>query len=191
VGKKGIYKWRGRTYSQLDLSLRSRIVYNGRLWLLRLSRLPNRPTMFFFPLPDPTFSPPKCTNTWTPFLYGRVQLAYFRLEATGNGKTYNQTDVAILDKEGRMAGRLNSDQHHESQYYSESAGSFIAISRTVDLRHDSPVSSRIEVVYHNDVNVLWVEWKDGIAYRLGNGHIPVTATCWLAQSPEEIDIKLG
>ena len=38
-------------------------------------------------------------------------------------------------------------------------------------------------------SVLWIEWKDGIAYRLGVGMI--WKEFWEGEGPEEIDVVLG
>jgi hypothetical protein len=39
------------------------------------------------------------------------------------------------------------------------------------------------------VNVLWVEWEDGIAYRKAYGRVMKSA--WEAQNLESIDLVLG
>jgi hypothetical protein len=71
----------------------------------------------------------------------------------------------------------------------------VAISRSRSLiRQNSPRGSDLsdssnEWRQDDEVNVLWVEWEQGIAYRLSSGY--VEEAHWYALNPEEVDLVLG
>lgn len=105
----------------------------------------------------------------------------------------------IYDKTGNWAGHFRSHDMNlglnSENYDGQEPLEFIAISEGSE-RGGSHVFDMVYARNHMDdggtlkfVNVLWIEWKEGIAYRRGLGHIVKSA--WDSEVKEEVEVCLG
>jgi hypothetical protein len=150
-------------------------------------------------VPDLSFSQPLTSS----LLFFKTTGSHFKIQfyCTKSPGHYPE-DLAIAniyDGEGSWAGHFRShdmdlglkSRNHDGQESLE----FIAISEGSE-HGESHVFDMEYAKQHMDeqgrlrfVNVLWIEWVDGIAYRRGLGHIVKIA--WDRQLKEEVDVCLG
>jgi hypothetical protein len=109
----------------------------------------------------------------------------------------------LQDAEGAWIGILHPHDllFHCFSNPSDTVGEFVEISRGYAFKGDwltgvdewmlcegdSPKS--IDRVDHEFINVLWVEWEEGVAYRKGIGRVMKSA--WEGLELEWIDLVLG
>ena len=143
-------------------------------------------------------------RSWLPFLYGQVKSAIFQI-----GISFYQDDKSQSDKslsfhlenaDGEWVGIIESHyselKHCQEGDECEVVGiSYGSSQNWGDDDHPYEMVIRDELgdyrceKYYEYVNVLWIHWKDGIAYRQGIGRI--WRHLWDDHEKREIDIVLG
>ena len=169
---------------------------------------------FSYPVPLPKKGDQNRSQTLPQFLFGRTRRGYFKeLPKQGLlGRVYDERRpcltsgilIFLQDNHGKWAGMLqlheealveshaNTLQDHSSKFelVSISAGTFSSVNKAQcfsvwrSLGYEWIVPDRSEFY-----NVLWIEWKDGVAYRKGLGRVVKEA--WESQATEWIDLTLG
>ncbi|KAH8650032.1 hypothetical protein BX600DRAFT_483938 [Xylariales sp. PMI_506] len=161
----------------------------------------NRYWYYPFPVPDITEHTRPMMPDQTEYLFCKTD----RANLWARKDVHEQSDmeaniVDICDETGNKIGRLHL--HNKTQL------DFIASNRV-----DGAPGTRVELVavcktrqyrqtwneelrrYDNPLQildnyqVLWIEWKDGVAYRLASGH--VESKDWLEAKLENISLVLG
>jgi hypothetical protein len=112
--------------------------------------------------------------------------------------TYHST-YSLCDAEGVWVGHLGLPNEPENRL-SNSICEFVEISRGYAVEGDLLIGI-VDEMEHPDrpklpkgekyefINVLWIEWEEGIAYRKAYGRVMKSA--WEAQELEWIDLTLG
>ncbi|KAF7890392.1 hypothetical protein EAF00_008707 [Botryotinia globosa] len=148
-----------------------------------------------FPVPDTHNSTPPVMpeqtsylfcKTWRAHLWGRqaIEGNIARIfnssgEGIGSLQLHNEADLSLspsIDSEEIHGLPVDLIALYKSRTYSKTwnAG---------QRKHDHPLRRE------DNYKVLWVEWKEGIAYRLASGQ--VKAEDWEKLDPEKIDLILG
>lgn len=164
-------------------------------------------TWFFpFPVPNIQESTPPSIPEQTPFLYCKTKQARVwarrpdETNADPSPDPFNQNILNLHTNSGTVVGSLHLHNEEQLKHFLETAeegkpGEMIAVvsislsrvySKTWNkekVRYDYPCFSR------EHYNVLWVEWQDGVAYRLASGQID--RACWDQLEPEDVDLILG
>jgi hypothetical protein len=157
---------------------------------------------FWYPIPISQVEKIADSSVLFPFISCRTSRCWLRVEVM---LPYNLR-AYLRDGTGAWAGALNCNNIEDLQPFSSTRSSrkgsqceLISISKGYALnsfewdRHvvpelghkERPKSSELYEFY----NVLWIEWKEGIAYRKGSGR--VEKSMWEAQPLEWIDVTLG
>ena len=164
-------------------------------------------TSFRFPIAikDPKITPK--FQVGGPFLSCNTTRGWFEVRC-GSG-WYKDLAFPIYGSKGDLAGSLatygvdvNKDRRPllMREFIAISAGS-IQIEGDIweGRRRVKRLRRRVKRLHHADlpgdgkpyeyVNVLWIQWEDGIAYRRGIGH--VVKSIWEQQATDVIDLILG
>jgi hypothetical protein len=162
-------------------------------------------------VPEPFWYPiPLCSETqdhllWptAPFLSCKAEMAWFYL---GEEISRARMSFSIRDLDGSWAGAIRLHEHlpkgslisYDQKSVPRQKCELAAISlghaynsmEDLDLDEwkmiERPESTRIKYEFYN---VLWIEWKEGFAYRKGIGR--VVKEIWECQKLKCIDLKLG
>ena len=169
---------------------------------------------FSYPVPLPKKDHQNRSQTLPQFLFGRTRRGYFKestrdfgVRVYDNGGPVLASEILIFlqDNHGKWAGMLQLhdralvsshrytllDRSNDLELVSISAGTFSSV-------HDARcfnVLRKLGIIdcWRTDIfefyNVLWIEWKDGVAYRKGLGRVRKEA--WESQATEWIDLTLG
>ncbi|KAF2107854.1 heterokaryon incompatibility protein-domain-containing protein [Lophiotrema nucula] len=155
-------------------------------------------TRFWYPIPIRDQATPVPMKTLEPFIHCRTQRGY--LSVSLGLRTKN---VILRIDSGQWAGKLRLDEDHEIGTLAKEKDSvtfeLILISEgQVPNSMSSPYYPRLEWDHperpkegriYKWINVLAIEWKDGIAYRKGLGR--VAKSVWETLELEEIDVTLN
>ncbi|KAL2824062.1 heterokaryon incompatibility protein-domain-containing protein [Aspergillus cavernicola] len=148
-----------------------------------------------FPVPDIEDSTPWFVPEQTPYLFCKTKrtMLWARQE-----DDYNV--VGLLNKSGDRVGTLHLHNQEQLEAFPKE-GTDDAPGRAVELVaiHRSRICKKVWDEKHGrhtgpphvleTYTVLWVEWKEGVAYRLAAGS--VAAKCWEELDLEEISLTLG
>jgi hypothetical protein len=143
-----------------------------------------------FPYPVPivkSIQPESCSFVWRTILYGTGQRANFAF-----AKWDDDNGAGVNDTDGNHIGYIKSHPGVGHDSFGGNNCSVIAICETIVWRnHTTRVPDfPLDVTDHPYIiEVLWVEWREEIAYRKGTGW--VTRSAWNDATPDIIDIKLG
>ncbi|KXH51918.1 heterokaryon incompatibility protein, partial [Colletotrichum nymphaeae SA-01] len=161
---------------------------------------------FWFPIPLATIDsvndgPPSCTPA---YLHGLTRRGSLQISKLSHDHRTSQCVCATLcESNGRWAGvlRLNAASLDSDEYYGAAVGETC---RLVEISAGSAENQprddvgfdgweEAEFARHRGeykfVNVLWVEWRDGVAYRKALGRIWEAA--WARVASEDVQITLG
>lgn len=154
---------------------------------------------FGYPIPLPEADQQNCSQTSPPFLFGRTRRGYFKVDRTSDkcsqvrGLDELRSQIKILhllislqDNNGRWAGFI---QLHDETLISLLNSALKVNWRELELVSISAGTAIFSTSLRGFYNVLWIEWKEGIAYRKGLGRISKEA--WERQATEWIDLTLG
>ena len=172
---------------------------------------------FGYPIPLPKRNQQNAPHILSKFLFGQTRRGHFKEDRTpnlhsrvpslfGNRRPNNASGIHIFleDDGGAWAGTI---QLHDNALFSSSTNSLLDDSSKLELvsisagtatclkdPHTFRVSQGDGVGISNDYlfefyNVLWIEWKEGVAYRKGLGRVIKEA--WERQATEWIDLALG
>lgn len=158
-------------------------------------------TTFKYPIPITASSSPHITDIQFPLIACRTNRAWFTLGVIVSSPGAC-VSFSLLDSNGEWAGsiRLNHYPHTEfglpSEYQRGFLCELIAISmcsaenphEQVALQEEHFTKTEMEGRYEF-YNVLFIEWKDGIAYRKALGRVSKIA--WEAADKESVDVILG
>jgi hypothetical protein len=136
-------------------------------------------------------------DAWDTLLHGTVRLAFLRFDAPQSDASGTATRLHTTS--GQPAGELWLSQDVSENVTAEDECLVIAILHTVHIR---PNWNSIEVSNSDDskdrsycsgaegfVHMMWVQWKDEIAYRRGTGRMALSI--WNSLDTKEIEIVLG
>ena len=156
---------------------------------------------FAYPIPLPERDQQNRFQPLPQFLFGRTRRGFFKGFRERSGVS---TFISLLDHYGKWTGmiKLHDNTHiaaidnrglgdsSELELVSISAGA--ATSETSLYKFEYMAVCR-DGLKNADVyefyNVLWIEWKEGVAYRKGLGRVRKQA--WERQATEWIDLTLG
>ncbi|KAJ3949125.1 uncharacterized protein N0V96_000237 [Colletotrichum fioriniae] len=161
---------------------------------------------FWFPIPLATMasindSPPSCPPA---YLHGLTRRGTLQIRKLFHDHGTSQCICATLcDSNGRWAGvlRLNAASSDPGEYYGGAVGEACGLveisagSAENQPREDVGFDGWEEAEFarhrgkYEFVNVLWVEWRDGMAYRKALGRVWETA--WARVASEDVQITLG
>ena len=178
-------------------------------------RLPS--IKFGYPIPLPERDQQNAQHIPPRLLFGRTRRGYFKEDRTpnsdsrilslfGNRRPNNASGIQIFleDDDGAWAGTI---QLQDDALFSSSTNTLLDDSSKLELvsisagtatcpedPHTLGVSRIDRDIMSNDYlfafyNVLWIEWKEGVAYRKGLGRVIKEA--WERQATEWIDLTLG
>lgn len=114
----------------------------------------------------------------TPFLFCDT----FRARLLGRLDNYNV--VTLVNDLGESVGHLHLHTEHDSNLFSPDTALSVELVAVCKLRIHHLCNSTLE-----RYAVLWIEWKDGIAYRRASGE--VDAKGWNDSVPESVSVVLG
>ncbi|KAF4784448.1 heterokaryon incompatibility protein [Colletotrichum scovillei] len=161
---------------------------------------------FWFPIPLATTasingSPPLCTPA---YLHGITRRGSLQISKLFHDHRASQCVCATLcESNGRWAGvlRLNAASSDPEEYYGAAVGETCGLveissgSAENQPREDVGFDGWEEAEFarhrgkYKFVNVLWVEWRDGVAYRKALGRVWEAA--WARVASEGVQITLG
>lgn len=161
-----------------------------------------KPTFWWYPfrMPQMNESTPFKVPEQTRFLFCKTWKASVLLRDRGD---WEKTEVWANDRELR-AGRSRIGRmwlHYPEQFYGEAGGiengyrgtasvDVVAISRsTFSGRSGGKDEDGESLPLKDRINILWVKWEQGIAYRVASGF--VNEEDWNQLDREEIDLVLG
>ena len=164
----------------------------------------SEPDSWFYPFPVTSNleSAPVNTPEQTPFLYCQTRRAHLRAGQTVH-RDPTETDMNsldILEESGPTIGRLQLHNESQLKKFPRSVEGdlprveveLVAVHRTKwywkesgEQREQGVSSVGTSEVY----NVLWIEWTDGVAYRLASGW--VAKSYWEASDLEDVSLILG
>jgi hypothetical protein len=160
----------------------------------------NSSWFFPFPVPDAQVSIHLVMPDQPSFLFSKTKVTHayaMRLSDTYyRTSIHNTVDLFNASKEG--IGQLHAHNREQVEYFptdktdeSPRRIELVAISR-------SRVYGRVYDIHKHfwrpdyfseRYNVLWVEWKDGVAYRLASGYVEKAA--WEKLDLKDVDLVLG
>jgi hypothetical protein len=155
--------------------------------------------LWYYPFPVLDIQPSTVpfTPEQTPFLFCETKRTWLWAKQTDSKNV-----VGLHTKEGAKIGSLRL--HNEEQLGlvpnpevdgGESEGLKVELAAIYRSREHSRTWNETEVRYTVPINirdtytVLWIEWVDGVAYRLGSGQIPQAD--WEALELQEVSLVLG
>ena len=167
---------------------------------------------FRYPLPRPTVTTQGSPNT---LLYFHTERAWLTLGEIHprttprlpllNQSLFESREVDLTDSRGNLAGILTANLVASDTPPTGERCELIAISRGYIFNPDAEggMFKRAEVAlsewhdrrrpksstFYHFFNVLWIEWRDGIAYRKALGRVFKEA--WYAQFRESVYVTLG
>ena len=171
-------------------------------------RLPS--ITFGFPIPLPEGNKQNTPQIWPQYLFGRTRRGFFKEDRTPNildnrWQNYaSAVPIFLQDNYGLRAGMI---QLHDSPLVSSRSNTLLNVWSELELvsisagtvkcqnildtfRILGPVPGRWDYPYILEFyNVMWIEWKGGVAYRKGLGKVIKEA--WDRQATEWIDLTLG
>lgn len=156
-----------------------------------------------YPIPLPETDQQNHSQTSPCFLFGRTRRGCFKASYIINGfsqarilhelflqNTSADLLISLHDNDGRWAGFMQLyDRALVSSLNSTSMDDSMDDSSELELVSISTRTAMSSTSLLHFYNVLWIEWKEGIAYRKGLGRISKGA--WDRQATEWIDLTLG
>lgn len=162
--------------------------------------MPEAEWCYPFPAPDISESTPPAMPEQTAYLFCETRRAYLRAWRTRKPLTSTEKEIVELwDAENGKVGVLhyqNPRQAGHFPYYGE-----VPLGKRVELVAISEYKACEATWYEENeeyglpirsgeyIAVLWVEWKDGVAYRLACGEVEKEA--WDKLASERISLVLG
>jgi hypothetical protein len=158
---------------------------------------------FWWPIPIPqNTSDEKAIQPQTDLLFCRTTRAWFY--SARDVRSY-RPGASLRDKEGKWVGYINFHDNETLQDMPEFRTSpfigcvleLVAVSQGYARNHgeapgvdefemeERPKGSELYEFY----NVMWIEWKDAVAYRKGLGRI--LKSVWESESQKGVDVILG
>ena len=172
---------------------------------------------FAYPIPLPKKDQRDRSQRLPRFLFGRTRRAFFKEDRTPYWykRIYNIISnrrpnaapgifIFLLDNHGKRAGLIQlhdgslvsslshtlMDESSELELVSISAGTATSLRDWYDLDTTDIIQGELcDANLFEFYNVMWIEWKEGIAYRKGLGRVSKEA--WERQATEWIDLTLG
>ena len=171
---------------------------------------------FGYPIPLPEREQQNAPHILPKFLFGRTRRGYFKEDRTpglhsrihgvfGNRRpNVSGIHIFLEDDYGAWAGMIQMhdsalfsfstntllDDSSKLELVSISAGTAICLNHEHTFRFSRTDRDKMSNTYLFEFyNVLWIEWKEGVAYRKGLGRVVKEA--WERQATEWIDLTLG
>ncbi|KAI1770717.1 HET-domain-containing protein [Hypoxylon cercidicola] len=160
---------------------------------------------FWYPLPSPEPNQPTKTQIFAPFITCKTRRGWLvASETLHSDEVEEYTYVSLRDQVGTcIIGTLETDEPFNPQVERDAddwAGiELVEVALGRAYKHDSyvewpPEESDLDEwsggdLFYEYYYVLWIEWRDGIAYRKGLGRVDKNA--WEARQREWIDLVLG
>lgn len=139
-----------------------------------------RGTEFWYPIPIPDFQADIVIPPQTQYLFCNTHRAWLHASFDELPQSKRDLRARLRDQEGTWAGALRL--HNEADLASLTTElpsgpriELVAISRGQipnNLTADAPLEERPKMSkLYEFYNALWIEWKDGIAYRKAHGRV--------------------
>ncbi|KAH6686658.1 heterokaryon incompatibility protein-domain-containing protein [Plectosphaerella plurivora] len=159
------------------------------------------PLPFWYPVPLPDWSKaaPELSEQ-TQYLFCRTTRASMaagtRLAGPRSWEVYNA--VALADRYGATVGVVFASSQDEAEALQASKGSpaleLIAVAKgwTVSIADAAAYEEEVHELHHDKIDcyfVMWVEWREGIAYRKAAGRVYVSA--WDEVKDDNVELVLG
>ena len=152
---------------------------------------------FGYPIPLQKRDQQNRFPTLPQFLFGRTRRGYFKIYRkpfeysqwpNEKSPTGPSTFISLLDNYGKLAGSI---QLHDNTLVTALNNPSFDDSSELELVSISAGAATYETSPNVDkfYNVLFIEWKEGVAYRKGLGRVSKEA--WERQATEWIDLTLG
>lgn len=129
-----------------------------------------------------------------PFLACATKRATFQ-HVLGQSSSSDNLSMDLLDTNGVVVGsivtHLAESTEDDGYELPEISGEItvVAIAKVTRYRNVATEQHEPLVSVEQQLSVLWVNFRDGIAYRLGSGWVEENA--WTAARPEDVDLVLG
>lgn len=145
-------------------------------------------TQWLYPFPVPRID--ETTPPFTP-----EQTAYLFCKTTGLTLWARVSDselLDLLDGNGNNVSMVEVDDMgvlDQFRSYTSLKGRPVDVVAISKVRNYLPSIGEVRSGHENSYVVLWVEWRDGVAYRLGRGEIG--ADDWERLDPQKVSLVLG